>query len=532
MKKLPTTKRAFSSVRTGAGALVVLASVLLPTSAARAFCGFYVSGATAPKNRGSLVILMRDGTRTVVSMQNDYQGPAEAFAMVVPVPEVLSEDQVRTLPREVFERVDTMAAPRLVEYWEQDPCYADARRAYQADEVYRSAAGVIVTEHAAGVDEDYGVTVEAQFAVGEYDIEILGASDSDGLERWLRDHDYRIPSGAAAVLAPYIQQGMRFFVARVDPARVEFADGQAILSPLRFHYDSESFSLPIRLGRLSADGPQDVVVHILARQNRYEVANYDNYAIPTNLRVTPEVRANFGAFYDQLFQRVSEHSDRAVITEYAWSAGSCDPCPGPTLDDELVATLGADVTPSYARAIRRGRVYAGFAADYVLTRLHMRYGNDLGEDLVFRTAPPIEGGRGTPDGEGQMSPGARAYAINNFQARYAILHRWEGDITCDEPVRGRWGGPPNGGSGLLAAAGLAFAAPSSNANLQSMLDGPQPALGQDPLPTGEQAPAGPPTLPPGAGCARCGVGAQPTAPPFGWAFATLLVGFAVRRRRR
>lgn len=233
----PIAERVYApSVRRGtcAGVLFALGLVAFSTSSARAFCGFYVSGATAPKNRGSLVILMRDGTRTVVSMQNDYQGPAEAFAMVVPVPEVLSEDQVRTLPREVFERVDTMAAPRLVEYWEQDPCYADA---YEA-----SGRSLAVTETIEQLlqpadrdDEDYGVTVEAQFAVGEYDIEILGASDSDGLERWLRDHDYRVPSGAAAVLAPYIQQGMRFFVARVDPARAEFADGQAILSPLRFH---------------------------------------------------------------------------------------------------------------------------------------------------------------------------------------------------------------------------------------------------------------------------------------------------------
>ncbi|MEM9863817.1 MAG: DUF2330 domain-containing protein [Myxococcota bacterium] len=270
---------------------------------AHAFCGFYVSGATAPKNRGSLVILMRDGTRTVVSMQNDYQGPAEEFAMVVPVPEVLDEEQVRTLPREVFARVDEMAAPRLVEYWEQDPCYEPAYEDY--DLVPEAAPSVDLSEEEEDEDddEDYGVTVEAQFAVGEYDIEILGASDSDGLQRWLNDHGYRIPTGAAPVLAPYIQQGMRFFVARVDPERVTFADGRAILSPLRFYYDSESFSLPIRLGRLSADGPQDIVVHILARQHRYEVANYDNYAIPTNLRVTPEVRADFGAFYDQLFQR-------------------------------------------------------------------------------------------------------------------------------------------------------------------------------------------------------------------------------------
>ena len=71
---------------------------------------------------------MREGTRTVLSMQNNYKGPPEAFAMVVPVPVVLHEDDVKTLPKDVFAHVEQMGAPRLVEYWEQDPCMPPSRR--------------------------------------------------------------------------------------------------------------------------------------------------------------------------------------------------------------------------------------------------------------------------------------------------------------------------------------------------------------------------------------------------------------------
>ena len=153
---------------------------------------------------------------------------------------------------------------------------------------------------------------------------------------------------------------MKFFVAKVSAERVTWetgADGRekAVLSPLRFHYDSESFFLPVRLGLLNADGDQDVIVHVLARQLRYEVANYDNYAVPTNLRVSDEVRESFPAFYEALYARMLEAHPRAVLTEYAWSAGSCDPCPGPTLTADELVTLGADVIPSYERAVRRGR---------------------------------------------------------------------------------------------------------------------------------------------------------------------------------
>ncbi len=95
----------------------------LTSSSASAFSGFYVSEAEAPLfSDASVVVLMRDGTRTVLSMQNHYDGPPEDFAMVVPVPAVLEEDDVRVLGREVFARVDGLSAPRLVEYWEQDPC--------------------------------------------------------------------------------------------------------------------------------------------------------------------------------------------------------------------------------------------------------------------------------------------------------------------------------------------------------------------------------------------------------------------------
>src|SRR5688572_27736712 len=106
------------------------------TGDASAFCGFYVAGADAKLyNNATLVVLFRDGTKTVLSMQNNYQGPPQNFAMVVPVPVVLQKENVKTLPREVFGRVEQLTAPRLVEYWEQDPC---EQRRYK-DEVEKRA---------------------------------------------------------------------------------------------------------------------------------------------------------------------------------------------------------------------------------------------------------------------------------------------------------------------------------------------------------------------------------------------------------
>ena len=95
--------------------LVATAALLVAlaiASPAAAFCGFYVSGADAKLfNNATQVVLMREGTRTVLSMQNNYQGPPEDFAMVVPVPVVLQKENVKTLPREVFDAAST-SSPR------------------------------------------------------------------------------------------------------------------------------------------------------------------------------------------------------------------------------------------------------------------------------------------------------------------------------------------------------------------------------------------------------------------------------------
>jgi hypothetical protein len=131
-------------------AAAAAAACLLAPLGARAFCGFYVGSADSPlKNNATMVVMMREGQKTVLSMQNDYQGPAEDFAMVVPVPVVLREADVKTLPRDVFDRVDRLAAPRLVEYWEQDPC-PEARGTIGLGNL-----GTI--GHGAGSGSDYGV---------------------------------------------------------------------------------------------------------------------------------------------------------------------------------------------------------------------------------------------------------------------------------------------------------------------------------------------------------------------------------------
>lgn len=431
-----------------AGALTTVAP-----ATATAFCGFYVGGAGADLyNDASVVVMMRHGTTTVLSMQNNYQGPPRDFAMVVPVPVVLDKKQVKTLPRDVFRKVDAMAAPRLVEYWERDPCLRlETRRfAFAGDHI----DGRLILPD--GLMLKRRVTVHSRFEVDEYEIVVLGATDSGALESWLRRHNYAIPRGAKELLRPYVASGMKFFVAKVDASKVQTVGGKTMLSPLRFYYQSKRFNLPIRLGLLSSKGTQDLLVHVLA-DRRYEVANYDNVTIPTNLPIAPEAKGQFGAFYAALFDHVVSKHKGAVVTEYAWDARTCDPCPGPALSRIDLFHLGLDVVP----ALRKS------AGPIVLTRLHARYSKGaLGDDLVFREAPPIAGGREHQTANGRLERGATKGAVNNFQGRYIIRHPWTGPIECKNPRRGRWDQRP--GRRARAATNIA-AAPRGQVSVKSLL---------------------------------------------------------------
>ena len=92
--------------------IILLAAVLSPLSSS-AFCGFYVAKADAKLfNKSSQVIIVRDGEKTVITMSNDYQGNVKDFAMVVPVPEVLSRDNIRIADQLIFDKLDAYSGPR------------------------------------------------------------------------------------------------------------------------------------------------------------------------------------------------------------------------------------------------------------------------------------------------------------------------------------------------------------------------------------------------------------------------------------
>ncbi len=391
--------------------MLVTAALTATVGVAQAFCGFYVGKADANLfNEASQVIVVRDGDRTVLSMLNDYKGELKEFAIVVPVPAVLQKGQINVGDKRIFDRLDAYSAPRLAEYYDGNPCDRARYEAMRKDMTAAAPAPAAAAQSAKAL----GVTIEASYTVGEYDIVILSATQSDGLETWLRQSGYRIPANSAKALAPYIRQNMKFFVAKVNLAE-QAKTGFTMLRPLQFAYESEKFMLPIRLGMANANGPQDLIAYMLTKNGRVETSNYRTVKLPANIDLPVFLKQGdeFRNFYKAMFgEQAKKEGYRVVFTEYFWDMGWCDPCAAdPLSPDELrkagvfwVSAPSGDVQlaplPGQPR-IMPPRPQPGGAHPVMLTRLHVRYTPEtFPEDLMFQE---------TKDRQ-------------NFQTRYVLRH--------------------------------------------------------------------------------------------------------------
>jgi hypothetical protein len=361
------------------------------------FCGFYVAKAdTSLYNQASQVIIARDGDKTVLTMANDYQGEVKDFALVVPVPVVLKEEQVHIGEPKILARLDAFSAPRLVEYFDPDPCRIFSL--YESSDELQSLPQAASSTREFKRNHALGVTVEEQFTVGEYDIVILSAKQSDGLETWLIENGYKIPQGAKALLQPYIRQQMKFFVAKVNLENYD-KKGFEKLRPIAIAYESPKFMLPIRLGMINAQSDQDLIVYLLSPQGQIELTNYRTAQIPSDVNVPEFIQTEFQDFYQAMFQQSYERENKEVaFLEYAWNMNSCDPCSAEPLNTEELKQAGVFW------------LHPALGNNVFITRLHVRYSRDLfPEELQFHSTANQE----------------------LFQGRYIINHPFTGTITCE-----------------------------------------------------------------------------------------------------
>ncbi len=384
---------------------LLLISGALSALQVNAFCGFYVAKAdTKLFNNKSEVILVRDGNRTVITMSNDFKGTVKDFAMVVPVPVVLREDQIRIVNRNVFDVLDSYSGPRLVEYYDQNPCMPVFDDVSDFAPTMRAEMSMAENTSMNFMAKDLGVQIEAQYTIGEYDILLLSAKESSGLKTWLTQNGYKIPATAEEVLEPYIKSNMKFFVVKVNIDKF-LESSSEYLNPIQIEFEHDRFMLPIRLGMANSSGEQDMIVYAFTKKGRVECTNYRTVKIPTDRNIPLFVEPKFGEFYKSLFDNsYTKEAKRAVFLEYAWDVSlqnpmKCDPCVGPPPMQKEFQEAGVNWINGWG------------GEPVFFTRLHVRYTRDkFPQDLQFQVTSNQE----------------------RFQGRYILTHPASGEFNCDE----------------------------------------------------------------------------------------------------
>jgi hypothetical protein len=299
--------------------------------------------------------IVRQNGRITFTVSINPEGAAQDFALVLPVPALLQEDDIAVLDGEVFARLEGYTSLLTM-----------------------SDAGCVPSDSATGgagggleSGEGDGVVVEAEYLVGDYQIAILSATESAGLFNWLDDNGYQLAEATLPVLEDYIDQGMFFMTAKVAP-EAAVADGTP-LPPLQVAYDAEVFSIPIRLAARNSPGQQDMLIYAITDKSdlggRVAVSNYSEFSIPDKCIWGNPATDDFNEFYENEFRPLWADAGYAGwTTEWAGEWGSCSPCSGVQITDEDLDALGFD----------------GGLDSHFLTRLHVRYTPDTAtQDLML-----------------------------------------------------------------------------------------------------------------------------------------------------
>lgn len=360
------------------------------TPAAQAFCGTYVGTDGSPvHNRASQVVVATDGSQTVLTLANDYDGDAAAFGLIIPVPSTVVVEDITVTTRDALDTLDLYSAPRLVAYTCEDVVWVPGETggwedlgpggsssgcggsssspefSQQSDsgtEGYETGGGLGSGRFARGASSEH-------FTAGEYELDLVDAAGPRGLQVWLDASGFMLPEGADAVLAEAVTAGASFLVARVVPEAV--SEERTWLSPIQIRYDGTEMVLPIRLGATASEGEQDILVYGIgpSETGALAIANYPSFTVDTHCLIGDDLAGGYEALFTEAYAAAAREGRAGWTLEFLSEQGVCDPLPpdGP-IESSVLAALG----------------FAGGIENATLSRLHVRGSpGEIDQDLVL-----------------------------------------------------------------------------------------------------------------------------------------------------
>jgi MYXO-CTERM domain-containing protein len=275
----------------------LLTAGLLTAPRAEACGGFFCSRVPIDQAGERIVFGVRDNT-VEAHIQIQYQGEAEKFSWVVPMPALPTLEVGSPL---IFGYLDGRTQARFNLQW-QNSCQTDPR----AGPVFDGADGAPPAAEAPTAGG--GVVVVSQSEVGPYDAAILQAEQATALSHWLVDNGYDLTPQGAQALEPYVGKG-NYFVALKLQQNKQVGD----LRPIVVRFEGNRPCIPIKLTAIAARPDMPIIAYVLASKRAIPV-NYRHVLInPTRIDWL-----RFGSNYSQVATAaVDEAGGQAFLTEFA-----------------------------------------------------------------------------------------------------------------------------------------------------------------------------------------------------------------------
>ena len=277
-------------------------------------------------------IIVHDQGREDLVLQVKYEGPAEDFGWLIPVPGL---PEVRKGSMDCFYELSKLTQRRFGE-----------RHGLTESTDLR-------------MGDDAGVKVIEIKTVGAYEVAVISARNAASLDEWLDAHQFIFPKGNQDVLDSYVKKQWCFVAARIDPnqsgftlvsgapkktpipasTRKQLASGE--LHPLVISFPSDKCVFPLAISAVNGN-PSEVSLYVLSAEPVMSRVIFEKkleaylYQRAEWIRQRPERQWR----HEAAMKRRDETQASAMERASPWNAGSGDPRPAPATMRRL---LGYDL---------------------------------------------------------------------------------------------------------------------------------------------------------------------------------------------
>jgi MYXO-CTERM domain-containing protein len=268
-----------------------------------AACGGFGCDLTVPVlQNAEQVVFSIDGQEIEMHVQISYEGEANEFAWIVPVP---ADPELFVTTAALFSQLQLGTAPIFTLTNVDEGRCDDGGGSLFGNSDMAFASG---PEAGTFTSTSGGVNVIATENVGPYETVTLQATSVDALMTWLDDNNYAIPDGSEASITPYIAPEGAYFVA----LRLQKGKDTGDLQPLGLRYPASKAIIPVQLTAVSAVPDMRMQVYLFGAAR----------AVPESyLHVQINEAAvdwwNFGQnYFDVITEAANQASGHAFATDY------------------------------------------------------------------------------------------------------------------------------------------------------------------------------------------------------------------------